>query len=84
MSAAPDRRPPAPRDFGGPFRVRLITARRGGELCVRDVPASFAAFATARGEADRLQREYDDDCAPVSVYVVGADGVPIHRGGAAR
>lgn len=82
MSALLDRRPArpsAPRASGAPFRVRLVAHRRGGEVSITDLPASFAGFHSAGGEADRIQRDCDEDCSPVTAYVLDADGMPIHR-----
>jgi len=62
------------------FTLRIITALRGGKQSLEDLPATFSTFAAASREADRLQNEYDDDAAPVTVYVVDSDGVPVHRG----
>ncbi|THD06683.1 hypothetical protein [Metallibacterium scheffleri] len=62
-----------------PDKLRVVAHRRGGEISIEDLPAAFAVIANARREVDRLQAEQDEDCSPVTVYVVDADGVPIYR-----
>lgn len=66
------------------FTLRRVIALRGAQQSIEDLPANFFSFSTAQREADRLQVEFDDDAAPVSVYVIDSDGVPIYRGSAAQ
>lgn len=64
------------------YRIRLERYHRGGAVTTQLTQAVFTEFAQARVEAARLQRDFDAECAPVTVLIVDRAGLPRWRAGA--
>jgi len=61
------------------YYVQIVTSFPGGEETAETI--RFNSKAGAIAECDRLQAEFDDDAAPVRVYVLDGRRVRIHAGG---
>ncbi len=61
------------------YYVHIVTHLAGGGEESRTI--RFASKAGAIYECERLQAEFDDDAAPVRVYVLDAGRVRVHAGG---
>ena len=63
--------------------VRVMTTRRDGTVaCTQDV--RFSGFESALREAERLQRQFDDDCVAARCYVTDEQGIPMRAAGGRR
>jgi len=76
-----ERREPSPEEAC--CFVRVMTTRRDGTVvCTQDV--RFSSFASALREAERLQRQFDDECVAARAYVCDATGTPVRAAGGRR
>lgn len=60
--------------------LRIVTAVKGGEFNGSE-DTLLDSKKLAMDEADRMQREFDEDSEPVRVYVLDEFRVPIYAGG---
>ncbi len=61
------------------YRLRVDTYRRGGAIETETLRETFASVASAFAACDDMQRQFDYDCQPVTVWVVDCVGVAVYR-----
>lgn len=61
------------------YRLRRDHYAPGGTMESEVLRATFTSFASVREHCDEMQRQYDYECQPVTVWVLDQDDVPIYR-----
>jgi len=62
------------------FTVRTVRAQPGGKF-IEGSEFRCSSIQDAKNSADRIQREFDEDCDPCRAYVYGSGSpVPVYAG----